>query len=142
MLHKSDSSLQAESPAADLAPMPSHRRKRNRQPGHSRGDRSGTALLQSTAVEVGLSHLAHELNSLLDGSLRCINLVQRALAGWPQTQTEPAEHVNARLKIGQEGLCRMAQLLKGAMESPHAPLGLPRQGQTLDAEVRQVLRIL
>ncbi len=57
-----------------------------------------------------MGQLAHELNSLLDGSLRSISLALRDLA-----EAGPADDVTGRLKIAQEAMHQMASMLEKAM---------------------------
>lgn len=67
--------------------------------------------------ELRLDQLAHELNSLLDGSLRCVSLAEQAIerAG-PSTQADlPA--VLERLILAQQSMRQMAVLLERVARS-------------------------
>src|ERR1043165_8537734 len=82
----------------------------------------------STKNSLSLGDLAHELNSLLDGSMRCVAQAQRAIG---ESDSSLSEDVAARLRSAEEGMKRMAALLERAIRSPRPDMDLFDEHQTL-----------
>jgi signal transduction histidine kinase len=81
-----------------------------------------------------LAALAHELNSLLDGSMRSIYLARRDLAA-----SGPTEGIERRLDAAGRSMSRMAALLDQAMRRPQAGLDLFAGDQTVAQEIASVI---
>jgi len=71
-----------------------------------------------------LSALSHELNNLLDGSLRCLSLARRALTG-DRTDEEQFEAARRRIETVYTALERMADLVHAAMKGSSSVVGSP-----------------
>lgn len=93
------------------------------------------------AVEaaISLEQLAHELNSLLDGSLRSVGLALRELE--PRDEPAPAEGVTTRLRTAQEAMRRMAVLLERAMGG-RAPRRVLHRSRSIGEEVPAILALV
>ncbi|VAX41861.1 hypothetical protein MNBD_PLANCTO03-1895 [hydrothermal vent metagenome] len=75
-----------------------------------------------------LTVLAHELGNILDGSLRCLGLAERALTDADHPATETPDEARRRLDIVRQSLHRMAEIVDTAMRAAgntHAGLSLP-----------------
>jgi signal transduction histidine kinase len=72
-----------------------------------------------------LTRLAHELRSLLDGSMRWLAIADRNLA---QAETDPVEAARRQLETVRTALERMADLVSAALRSKHLSLGSPMLG--------------
>jgi signal transduction histidine kinase len=72
------------------------------------------ALKDSDGADLRLTLLAHELNGLLDGSLRYIRLAQSGLCG-ESPYSVAARQARARLDAAHDALERMATLLQRGM---------------------------
>jgi C4-dicarboxylate-specific signal transduction histidine kinase len=77
-------------------------------------DELALASQEAAAPEVSVSQLAHELNSLLDGSIRCVAQALRSLeaAGGPAVLTPDV--VAVKLRHAREAMRQMAELLDRA----------------------------
>lgn len=94
---------------------------------------------------LSVQKLAHELNSLLDGSMRCVRLAEQALSarGDPQRDGEPVDDALLRLRTAQQAMNDMAAVLRGALDRKEAPgAELLDSSRTLGEEVQQVLATL
>lgn len=78
---------------------------------------------QDAVESVGQTEaLAHELSNMLDGSMRCLGLAERAILG-PGLETDRLERARKQIETVQGALARMSALVGTAMRSPGAPLG-------------------
>lgn len=86
-----------------------------------------------------IGHLAHELNSLLDGSMRCLRLAQGALnsAG---SSSDHSDDALVKLQTASESMAQMARLLERAMSNRFPAMSLFAEKQNLDTQVRQILK--
>lgn len=66
--------------------------------------------------------LAHELSNILDGSMRCLGLAERAILG-PGLETDRLDKARKQIETVQAALARMSSLVGTAMRSPGAPVG-------------------
>ena len=110
MLSKRNIALQSPVGFDDVArAMPSRITKRGdaEPPGDARTDR-----------DAALGRLAHELNSLLDGSMRCLRLAERALGEPNEIEAADLDAVVRRLRTAEAGMKDMAALLERAMAGP------------------------
>ena len=73
---------------------------------------SDTSGKGSFLLSLSLEQLAHELNSLLEGSLRSLDLAQDAL------ERETTDSISTRLGTAQQALRAMSNLLEKAMQKP------------------------
>jgi signal transduction histidine kinase len=113
---------------------------------HSRGAPArGSDPPQGTPVDRPLKALAHELNSLLDGSLRTLRRTRRAMSlGEPTPESVAADR---ELDSIEQAMTRMATALARVLDQPgDAPLAtLPiafADGRPLADTARQVVRNL
>jgi signal transduction histidine kinase len=89
--------------------------------------------------------LIHDLNNLLDGSLRCIASAQRALD--PASSAPDAiDHARARVELVRASLERMLEMLHAAMRSVHNKLGtsslMPMQPISLAEAIAHAAEVL
>lgn len=104
-------------PSPNQDPTPGHSRPAHRTARLSPGDPAA-----SSDGADRLTILAHELGNILDGSLRCLGLAERAL---PEEGTESADAPDGarrRLDIVRQSLHRMAELVEAAMRSAGNPV--------------------
>jgi signal transduction histidine kinase len=85
---------------------------------------------------VSVGQLAHELNSLLDGSLRSLSLVRESLG-----EADASERAS-RIRSVHETLQQIAQLLSRAMTGQTPKLALFDDPQPLEAKVQQIVEQL
>jgi signal transduction histidine kinase len=71
-----------------------------------------------------LTVLSHELNNLLDGSLRCLGLARRSIKALP-THAAEVEGARRQLDTVYGALERMADLVNAAMRGTSAVVGSP-----------------
>jgi signal transduction histidine kinase len=83
--------------------------------------------------------LAHELNSLLDGSLRCVRLAEQALDGEAEVDERIVEQALQRLRTAQQAMNEMATLLRRAMAGPVSTADAFHRECTLAEAVRQAI---
>jgi len=92
---------------------------------------------------VRVDQLAHELNSLLDGSMRSLRAARSALAqdgaGMSGEALGPIVH---RLEAADRALRGMADLLERAMARPLHAIGAFRDSDDLGAALRRVLDLV
>jgi len=92
--------------------------------------------------DLSVQKLAHELNSLLDGSMRCVRLAEKALdaAAGVHGEGQSVEDALTRLRTARLAMTDMASVLDRAMSGGQAfRAGLLHSPRTLGEEVRQVL---
>ena len=102
-----------------------------------RRDASGP--LQETTLSV--PQLAHELNSLLDGSRRCLSLAERGLTP-PVGDEDPQADVRQYLTLAREALTSMAELLERTMQAAAPDLGVLASCRALGDCVGDVVRLV
>ncbi len=98
---------------------------------------------QHTRLEEGsenaarqVRELVHELNALLDGSMRCLSLARTALH-----EADGDEDLVHRLDIVRGALDRMADLVRGAMNSGDHSSALMRRPISLDEAIRHACEV-
>jgi C4-dicarboxylate-specific signal transduction histidine kinase len=92
-----------------------------------------------TAMSVG--QLAHELNSLLDGSLRTLGLALRQLEPAPGDRRS-ADAVVTRLQTARDAMWQMADLLERAMREGGASSRVLSSDQPLAEEIPRILVLI
>lgn len=85
---------------------------------------------------LSLEHLAHELNSLLDGSLRSLELARNAL------ECETTDSISARLDTAHQAMRAMSNLLEKAMQQPGSGIDILRSRRLLEDEIKAALESL
>jgi signal transduction histidine kinase len=85
-----------------------------------------------------LDQLAHELKSLLDGSIRSLRHVRATLLG----ETVPSPGCVKRIEVVEQALRRMAEALSRAMEQPQAASQILNDSADLGAAARQTLALV
>ncbi len=100
---------------------------------------SGIEVDRPAGSPLSVGELAHELNSLLDGSLRLVALALERLDPGGHTALDEAAQ---RLRMAQEAMWRMAGVLERAMRSGGAWPGTLRGGRTIGEEVIAVMRLV
>lgn len=90
---------------------------------------------------LSIRHLAHELNSLLDGSLRYVGLAARMLQS-AESGRATSQEIADRLRTAQDAMWQMAELLERVMAGERSPRALGGAGRTLGDEVRRVVGLL
>lgn len=71
-----------------------------------------------------LSRLGHDLNNLLDGSMRCLSLARRALCKDDSDESQ-IEDARRRIEVAYTALERMADLVHAAMKGSSSVVGSP-----------------
>ncbi len=94
---------------------------------------------EGAAMSVG--QLAHELNSLLDGSLRTLGLALRQLEP-AQSDQQSADAVVARLQTARDAMWQMAELLERAMRGGGATSRVLYRTRLLGEEVPRILALV
>jgi len=84
--------------------------------------------------------LAHELNSLLDGSLRSLRMAEEAVG--PEANPATLADVKRRLKGVGQAMDEIAAVLGRAMTGETSGLHLLRSRRTLDEEARHLMATL
>ncbi len=87
-------------------------------------------------LSLSLEHLAHELNSLLDGSLRSLDLARKAL------ESETIDSISDRLDTAQQALRAMSNLLERALKQPKSGIDILRSNRRLEDEIKAALEAL
>ena len=93
----------------------------------------------SSPSAVSVSQLAHELNSLLDGSIRCVSQALRDLDGAGLAAGLAPEQVTGRLRAAHEAMRQMAELLERVGETSHPASALFDRRRPLADEVDRLL---
>jgi two-component system heavy metal sensor histidine kinase CusS len=94
----------------------------------------------ATPPELSVAQLAHELNSLLDGSMRSLGLARRSLASaGPSAGSAP---VLRNLGAAHEAMRSMAGLLQRAMLSSTLDLHVLRSGRTMRESLPAVIALV
>ena len=88
--------------------------------------------------DLTLRHLAHELSSLLDGSMRSLRLADRALIGSDREATGVGRHLHAARRT----LDDIATVLQRALSDRSSPARLLEMDRTVGAEVDRVIAAL
>jgi C4-dicarboxylate-specific signal transduction histidine kinase len=101
-------------------------------------DRTSQLEVDRPGGSLSVGELAHELNSLLDGSLRLVALALERL----DPDGEGLDEAAQRLRMAQEAMWRMAGVLERAMRSGGAWPGTLRGGRSMGEEVVAVLRLV
>jgi len=113
-------------------------------------DRTGSSRFAASSSDAGaalsLREFAHELNSLLDGSMRTVRTVLDRLRDAAPDDGVSSEHLAERLQSVEAALARMARTLEQAMrgesaEGPPLDLGCSTFGEA-GPEVIDLLRPL
>jgi C4-dicarboxylate-specific signal transduction histidine kinase len=90
---------------------------------------------------LSVDQLAHELNSLLDGSLRTLGMALRHLepiAGDRRSN----DAVVTRLQTAREAMWQMAELLERAMQDPEGTSRVLHRSRPLGKEVSRILELV
>ncbi|MCB9845188.1 MAG: HAMP domain-containing histidine kinase [Phycisphaeraceae bacterium] len=85
-----------------------------------------------------LGVLVHELNSLLDGSMRCLALAQQALGGSPEISARTVE-TQRQLETVHRAMDRMAELVHSAMCGAAKSIGSTAMGTTRAVSVSEAV---
>ncbi len=83
-----------------------------------------------------VSRLAHELSSLLDGSIRWLALADRRLA---ESESDPIDEARKQLDTVRTALVRMADLVHAALKSRHLSLGSPMLGRAIGTNLEDAV---
>lgn len=87
--------------------------------------------------DLSVPQLAHELNSLLDGSLRYVSLALRLLEELEATGTDGSGRpVSNKLQRAQGAMVQMADLLERVMRRDDPSVGVLARRDTIDQELR------
>ena len=76
-----------------------------------------------------LSRLGHDLNNLLDGSMRCLSLARRALCR-DESSEKQIDDARRRIEVAYTALERMADLVHAAMKGSSSVVGSPNLSPT------------
>ncbi len=93
----------------------------------------------SSPSAVPISQLAHELNSLLDGSIRCVGQALRDLDAAAATIELAPDQVVTRLRAAHDAMRQMAELLERVGDTPHPAAALFDQRRPLAGEVDRLV---
>ncbi|RMH14502.1 MAG: sensor histidine kinase [Planctomycetota bacterium] len=104
--------------------------------GDDDGLRPNPVARRSPAAADDVTRLAHELSSLLDGSMRWLSLADRNLA---QSEADPVEQARKQLETVKVALMRMAELVHAALKSRHLSLGSPLVGESAQTSLREAI---
>ncbi len=88
-----------------------------------------------SSTELSLPHLAHELNNLLDSSLRAISLAQRTLRSADPESVLESLQVTENLNRAHRSLQTMAEVLERAMSVPSSAQQILHCPETLSQVV-------
>jgi len=101
---------------------------------HAQTGREKSVRSRGGRFALSLRELAHELNSMLDGSMRCIGLAQSALN---EASADPQAVADAsrRLAVAHENMQSMAALLEQALKGRSTIL----ESRPLGDEVRRIM---
>ena len=91
------------------------------------------------STDLTVRELAHELNSLLDGSLRCLMLASRSLDGSAAESGDPQTDALEKIAIARESMAQMATILERAMSGPAAAASLLTQDRPLGTEIQHLV---
>ncbi|MCI0675669.1 MAG: ATP-binding protein [Phycisphaerales bacterium] len=109
----------------------------------ARSKSGSTAKSEPAATNLSARHLAHELNTLLDGAIRSLALAQQALDDPSARDTATIDQVLARLGSARQGMMQIALILDRAMSLPGLDSALLfDDGRTIGAEIQQMVVIL
>jgi C4-dicarboxylate-specific signal transduction histidine kinase len=93
------------------------------------------------AAAMSVGQLAHELNSLLDGSLRTLGLALRQLEP-ARTGPQSAEAVVSRLQTARDAMWQMAELLERAMRGHEATSHVLYRSWPMGREIPRILALV
>jgi signal transduction histidine kinase len=99
-------------------------------------------LASAPGSELTLRQFAHELNSLLDGSMRCVAMAARDLQHIEIDDDADRDDISDRLRTAQLDMQRMAALLERAMSSASHDLDIFDAQQPLGEHVQHILDML
>jgi signal transduction histidine kinase len=100
-----------------------------------------SASIPPTGRDVSLPQLAHELNSLLDGSIRSLGLAERALDENAPAPAAGLSEALGRLRIAREALSSMAELLDRTLAAGSASdVGIFTRQESLGAVAGRLVR--
>ncbi len=88
---------------------------------------------------LSIRQLAHELNSLLDGSMRSVRQAESALDTTEVTETQALDKVLLRLRTAERSMKDMSEVLRRAMEGGETNAKLLQSYRTLAEEARCVV---
>ncbi len=89
----------------------------------------------TAGAALSLGQFAHELDSLLDGSLRCVRLAWRLLEQFDDGGAALAgEPISAKLRTAQDAMTPVAEPLDRVMRSNDATVHLLHRLQSIDQE--------
>ena len=86
-----------------------------------------------------VEHLAHELSNILDGSMRCLGLAERAIRG-PGSEPDRLDDAKRQIETVQRALVRMSDLVSTALRGASGPLGSQMAGAEAPLTVLQAVR--
>ncbi len=100
----------------------------------------------SAGVCLSLRQLAHELNPLLDGSLRHLGLalghLEQAVGDGAAGVSASTAAVSETISTAREAMWQMAQLLEQVIRGDGGPARVLSRTQTIDQEVRRICGLL
>lgn len=92
-----------------------------------------------------MTALSHELNNLLDGSMRCLSLARRALTGDTSDQDQ-LDAARRRIETVYTAMERMADLVHAAMKGSASVVGspnlCPKNPITIDEAIRHAAEVI
>jgi two-component system, NtrC family, C4-dicarboxylate transport sensor histidine kinase DctB len=144
VLQKRNVDLQPGARGDDLTHVMSHPRVRicRAAPRHRSlavmATRQRTVGRRSTDLSIG--HLAHQLNSLLDGSIRCMQLALTAMDHSSPT-ADPDDAVR-KLQTAQHTMRKMAEILERIMSAPSPAVDVFDEQQSLEAQILHIISTL
>lgn len=103
-------------------------------------DNQGRGADKDPITEINrLNRLVHELNGLLDGSMRSLSIAQRVLSESPELaeRTREAQH---RIDVAREAMDRMAELVNAAACGAAVSIGSRTLGVVRPVSVAQAVR--
>lgn len=127
-------------------PDPSKPKRVVHQSGHSAGERADAA--DAPFVTERLTTLVHELNNLLDGTRRCIQLALRSVGDVEAAEMDEArlENLRERLETVGGSLERMSDLVHTSMQGQNVSLGSPNvangRGITLGEAIDHAMDVM
>ncbi len=89
---------------------------------------------------ISTAQLAHELNSLLDGSMRCLRLAGGRLLNEAHETGSP--EVLSHLQLAHEAMTRMSELLTRAMSGEGPAQSVLSSGEDLGASTARIMALL
>lgn len=96
----------------------------------------------ASADDMSVGQLAHELNSLLDGSLRTLGLALEELEPVSGRREASPDSVVAKLAGARDALWQMAELLERAMHAGGGPAQVLHRSRPICREVDRILALV